>query len=125
MFFVLSVNQLQQLLRMVICIGPFLTCVMERLFSSGIRDEDRMLVCFFCYTCPLQLLRVKKLRICSYHKLSNCLSLRNLFSAVWLVSAVYIICQESHYVGGEPSLQFPFYHFLMVIFELGSSLVLV
>ena len=27
----------------------------------------------------------KKLCICSYHKLSNCLNLRNLFSAVWLV----------------------------------------
>ena len=27
MFFVLSVNQLQQLLHMVICIGPFLTHV--------------------------------------------------------------------------------------------------
>ena len=54
MFFVLSVNQLQQLLHMVICIGPFLTYVV------GGGGKDRMLVCFFCHTCPIQLLRVKK-----------------------------------------------------------------
>ena len=54
MFFVLSVNQLQQLLHMVICIGPFLTYVV-----GGGGGKDRMLVCFFCHTCPIQLLRVK------------------------------------------------------------------